>query len=575
MRLISLTANMPSFRSVNFNPEGLSLIVAKRRKPQDADSSKTYNGVGKSLLLDLVHFCLGASKNDVYERKLPGWEFTLRFEVKGVAYVAQRRTSDQDTIVLDGEEIKVAKFCAQLEKEVFPFAEGVAYLTFRSLLTRFMRPAKESYTSFDTTYVKEKPYQRLINNAYLLGLETSLITEKHRLREEQERIRKLRDNLDKDSVFQMFFTSGKNVDIDLKDLEDKSKQLEADLQAFRVAENYHEIHSEADALSKSIRELENRQFMLSSAIENIEKSMRLQPDIAPDLVAALYREAQVALPEAVLKTLDEVRQFHEQLLTNRIKRLSAEKTALEGELSSIDQELGAKGRDLDDKMKFLGSHGALEEFVAITNKLSDLRSKAQKIRAYKGLLEEYSNELQRLQVALANENLKTHTYLKDSETLLNSNLERFRSFSRRFYHDKPGGLIVKANDGENQLRFEIDAAIEDDSSDGINEVKIFCFDQTILTGRHNHFIRLLFHDSRLFGDIDPRQRATLFKVASETARELRDQYIATINQDQIEGMRSRFSPEEFDAIFNSKTIVLELTDQLPEEKLLGIQVDLR
>jgi len=158
--------------------------------------------------------------------------------------------------------------------------------------------------------------------------------------------------------------------------------------------------------------------------------------------------------------------------------------------------------------------------------------------------------------------------------LVDGNFDQFRSFSRRFYADKPGGLLVKNNSGENKIRFNVEARIEDDASDGINEVKIFCYDMTLLTRHHNHNIEFLFHDSRLSSNMDPRQRATLFKIAYDYTHDGNAQYIASLNEDQIESMRELFEEDEFKTII-SDNIVLELTDDSPKEKLLGIQADMR
>jgi uncharacterized protein YydD (DUF2326 family) len=85
-------------------------------------------------------------------------------------------------------------------------------------------------------------------------------------------------------------------------------------------------------------------------------------------------------------------------------------------------------------------------------------------------------------------------------------------------------------------------------------------------------LSLLVHDSRLFSDIDPRQRAILFRIAAEATEKIGCQYIATVNEDQLEGVRDQFSVEEFEVLL-SKRVRLELIDDSPESKLLGIQVD--
>ena len=63
MKLIELSANKESFKTVPFNKSGLSFIVAKQKNPETSDNGKTYNGVGKSLIILIIHFCLGAKKN--------------------------------------------------------------------------------------------------------------------------------------------------------------------------------------------------------------------------------------------------------------------------------------------------------------------------------------------------------------------------------------------------------------------------------------------------------------------------------------------------------------------------------
>ena len=64
MRLIKLSANKDSFKTIKFNPTGLTIIVGAKSK-----GGETYNGVGKSLVIELLHFCLGSSKNPEFELK--------------------------------------------------------------------------------------------------------------------------------------------------------------------------------------------------------------------------------------------------------------------------------------------------------------------------------------------------------------------------------------------------------------------------------------------------------------------------------------------------------------------------
>jgi uncharacterized protein YydD (DUF2326 family) len=574
MRLISLTSNKSSFRPIHFNESGLTLIRGKQKHPETSDSGKTYNGVGKSLAITLIHFCLGSNKNEAFALSIPDWEFSLSFSVGTKVFVSSRNTSKQETIILNGEEFSLGKFKDELQALLFDIPSAVSGLSFRLLINRFIRPKKASYVTFDCVRKNESDYQSLQCCGFLLGLDSMLIQAKQKLKKERDRIEELRRNLSKDTIFVEFFTGNKNVDIELIDLNEEIAQIGRELAAFQVAENYSDLEKEADKTRLQLQAKRNREVLLQNAIENINISIKSRPDVAPERLFQIYEEAKAKLPEAIVKSVNEVSEFHKQLLANRIKRLTAEKNRLGTELDGIRAEIVLLNKSLDIQLQFLNAHGALEEFLKLSNYLSSLKAKAQKIRDYKELLEKYSSEAQSIALAMSNETIKASSYLKEVAPVLENNFEKFRSLSKRFYPTKPGGLVVENNEGENQIRFNISAHIQDDASDGINEVKIFCFDMTLLLGRHGHTADFLIHDSRLYSDIDFRQRATLFKLADEICLREKLQYIATVNEDQINAMKSEFKDEEFKRIILNN-IKLDLTDDANSEKLLGIQVDMR
>jgi uncharacterized protein YydD (DUF2326 family) len=109
--------------------------------------------------------------------------------------------------------------------------------------------------------------------------------------------------------------------------------------------------------------------------------------------------------------------------------------------------------------------------------------------------------------------------------------------AKTFYPQSIAGLTINTNEGENQLVFDIEPKIESDGSDGISNVKLFCFDISILFEGENHNMEFIFHDSRLFDGIDERQKTTMFKIIEDNT-------------------------------------ILTLTDDSDTEKLLGIKVDI-
>ncbi|VVB78537.1 Uncharacterised protein [uncultured archaeon] len=571
MQLKKLYSNKSSFREIKFEP-GMNIILARKENEADKNEKKTYNGVGKSLIVALIHFCLGSSNNKEFELKIPNWEFCLDFEINGENYTSKRNTSKQDSILLNDEELSLTKFREILGKKIFSLHSNLNFLNFRPLICRFIRPRKRSYYSFDIFEEQENPMTRLINNAYLLGLDINYILKKYGLKKELDHVNQLKRNIKKDDIFAGFFSQNKDVDLSIFDLKDKIKKLELDLKNFKVAENYQEIRNEADKLSSQLKVMDNQVIVLNNSIDNINKSLKINPDIPKEKIINLYNETKRIFPEETLRKLNEIEKFHESLLTNRKMRLLREKKILIENIKQKDEARKRSGGQLSNLLNYLETHGALEELNLLNSKLNELKNSLDKLTTYKEFIEQYKKKEREIKIKLEQENLETTEYIKEVKAIIEKDVEIFRSFSKRFYEDKPGGIEIINDEGENQNRFIINASIQDDASDGINEVKIFCFDLTLLQAKNNHNVNFLFHDSRLFSDIEPRQRSTIFKIANELSNS-GIQYIASVNQDQIEPLKQYYSDEEFKKIFTDN-IRLELTDESPEKKLLGVQVNM-
>lgn len=281
---------------------------------------------------------------------------------------------------------------------------------------------------------------------------------------------------------------------------------------------------------------------------------------------------QTFKPES-LKRLEDLSDFHKRLLENRIARLSREKLYLLVQLKELEVTLKAKQAALDGHIKMLGQARALDQYTAVVNQIAELGGQAQKLRDYQNIEREYSDKEAGLKGKMSEEVIKTNTYLEETRDLRDKHTGVFTDYVAKFYPNKVAGISLHNNDGDNRIRFNLSVHVENDSSDGINEVRVFCYDLTLLSLRQGHKVGFLFHDSRLFANMDVRQRATLFKLASNVTTKLGCQYIATLNPDFISGMEAEFSDEEFKHVITDNT-VLVLTDESPAGKLLGIQVDM-
>jgi uncharacterized protein YydD (DUF2326 family) len=568
MRLIRLSANKDSFKTIEFNPTGLTIIVGAKSK-----GGETYNGVGKSLVIELLHFCLGASNNPEFELKIPQWEFTLVFELIDGMHTVVRNTSDQGTLYLDNQKKRLADFNTWIEERLFSIPPDVTKLTYRTLLPKFMRRGQKQYN--DPRYTGDYSYfDMLIRNAFLLGIDVNLVATKLLVRDEIKKLQGLRKNFKDDPLLRDFYMGGKDADIQLSFLERRIQELEKDKDAFVVAENYYEMQKHADQLATEINSDKNSVFLLRNALVNIDRSIKEQPDLPLERLQQLYGELTSAFKQESLKRLEDVSDFHKRLLENRITRLSRDKLSLTDQLKAATDGMRKKQAELDRQLKTLGQARALDQYTAIVNEIANLTMQAQKLRDYKTIDLEYSNREANLEGQLSDEVIKTNTYLEDTREIREKNFNIFKDFVARFYPSSPSGITLHNNERKgNQIRFDFDVRVENDSSDGINEVRIFCYDMTLLCLKQGHKVNFIFHDSRLYANMDVRQRAMLFRIANEVAQQRGFQYIASLNPDFISGMESEFDEGEFEQIITNN-VVLELRDDSPMGKLLGIQVDM-
>ena len=575
MRLIELSANQETFNTISFNRRGLSLILATQKVD---DAQKTYNSTGKSLSIALTHFCLGSNSIKQFEKHLPGWEFSLTFEINGVEYISRRATENQNQIFLNDTKYRLTDFNAFLFELLFEPVNDLESISFRSLISRFIRPGRGSYKDATSFIDKETAYAELVNNTYLLGLDPKLVFDKYKLKRGLDEAKNFILQFEKESDFQKLVSDsgGKNLDITIRNLKDTSERLKQALASFVVTDDYHVIRQEADDFARLIADRQNEITRLQNAVSNIENTLALRKDVPVEKVIRLYEEARVELPEMLKKSAQEVERFHKALLTDRINRLTKEKQQFEKQIEGLTTEISALGEQQSRRLQLLKGKGALDQYLALSQKLSETEERLQRYELFREITTQQKNKINEIQIGLKAGNIAANNYLTETAMpLLEKNISLFQSIVRQCYDDKSAGIEVENNEGNNQIRFNINPYIDSDGGGGINKVKIFCFDWTLLLAQHCHKVKFIWHDSLIFEGVDPRQRATLLKFAYEESEKQGFQYIIALNEDELEAAHEdleALEPGLYDKILQRR--VLELTDESDDNKLLGVYVEM-
>jgi uncharacterized protein YydD (DUF2326 family) len=210
----------------------------------------------------------------------------------------------------------------------------------------------------------------------------------------------------------------------------------------------------------------------------------------------------------------------------------------------------------------LDTHGALAEYTELqrvqTEEVAKLSAVNQRIASLTRIEEiKGQTRIEREQLQIL-----ARSFYEERRAERARALSLYNQFSQALYN-RPGKLIIDIVEGG--YRFNVE--IERQDSQGVEQMKVFCYDLTLATLWADKRIgpQFLIHDSTIFADVDERQKAHALELAAKTAQEHGFQYICCLNSDAI--------PEkDFSEGFSLRPYVrIELSDEGERGGLLGIR----
>lgn len=572
MFLKKLTANYNSFNEIEFCPEGINIILGKNTSKK---TGKSVNGVGKTLSLRLIDFCLGASINKKNSlSKLIGWEFTLVFQIGNKEYSATRSIDNNKKIYLNNELMDIKEFNRLMEQELFNCYTNTSLLSYRSLISRFIRLPKDAYITWNICKEKEQQDTALINNALLLGIDTNLILTKIKLKNKINELKSNKKMISNNDDIKSII-KGTDIGVNITSLNSEINKLKKVIENFEVTTEYNNLKTELEENKYKKNSVMNNIAIIENYIKNIDENLKIKVDVTSEQVLELYKNAKIIFKDDIVKELNEVSEFHQKLLENRQRRLKIDREKFWSELNDLKEELVLIDNKIKVGISYLKDKGTLSEYDTLRQKLSDMELRLYKFKEYENILSEIDMKVNTLKKDMAEEDIKSVEYLSHLEEK-NEISDVFKEFVDFIYNNESrvSGIKINSNNRENKIRFDIEPEIESEQSGGINNVKIFCMDMLYLVLQKNNNIKFIYHDSLLFSETDPRQVYNMIKLAKKICDEKKVQYIFNINYDMYENIKNvaeQNEDEEFNGYIDSR-VIKELCDDSPEHKLLGINI---
>lgn len=588
----TVSANNAGFRTVHFD-EGLNVVLACRHK--DSKNTDTCNGLGKTTLMYIIDFCLGAEPD--HEDALPtknllGWEFKLEATIADNRVVVRRAVSTPEYVYV--RRVDDGQFTWPNFTSTFDFGGERAYKveewreTLGSLLfglefklrgpkdPAIYRPEQRELLNFFVRkqYVSETlpalglSIRRELSVTYLLGLNWEFLRKLDDLKAKK----KDADALKRSAELKMAEMNRKKgaLETECVMLQGQLTLMKEKLDAFKINEQYAEDERLANEYTAKFVELSNKVHVLRAKIRAATKAIqKSSADLAK--IRGIYEEAKFNFPEQVIKTLEQAQKFYEDVSNNRGEFLAQDIKRMEKSVRDLEAQKEEFKKLRDEKMAVLASTGALEQYSKMYEEYVTAK---ERLSVKQGCIndlaksEQQKEEVKVEQKAAAVDARKTYAELEG----IWSTAEKCFADMAKLLYDAKGSLNIKLLDEGRRYGFEFKPSIPYDRASGIKNIRIFAFDMTMFEQQRilNRGIDFLVHDSVIFDGADPRQVANALAKADELARKNHRQYICMLNASTIDNPDFK---GESDITRESECVKLVLTDESPEKSLLGFRFE--
>lgn len=386
MYLKKLTIKTPTevIREMNFKA-GLNLIIDDT---DDVSSKTTGNNVGKTTVLKLIDFCLGAdpkiiytdteNKKDIYQEvKDYLIEKQVIIELELIENIADQNSktvniernflSHKKAIrKINGKDILDKDFHAELEKQIFPNID-VKKPTFREIISHNIRYKDDSINKTLKTldkFTKNVEYETLY--LFLLGLERDDADKKQALTTKIAQEVKFKERLEKSKSKTIYELSLKMIEDEIDELNKKkdtfnlNDSLEIDL------EDLNNVKYNINKVSSQISKMEIRKSLIKEAKAELENNIST---IDINQLRILYKEVTLNI-DTIQKTFEDLLNYHNKMIVEKIKFISHDLPELENKLQYAKTELNellSEEKRLSEKISKGDTFEELEKVIEQLN----------------------------------------------------------------------------------------------------------------------------------------------------------------------------------------------------------------
>jgi uncharacterized protein YydD (DUF2326 family) len=192
---------------------------------------------------------------------LKGWTFFVEIDLRGKRYTISRNTSDPKRVFLEGDfsdwlvKPKLHKETGAMVMSNSDWCDILGWLafdlpryednrryhaSFRTMITYFVRRGRSAFSDPFVHEPKQKEWDKQINNAYLLGLNTDHVSQAQEIRDRENTFKELKKASQAGTFPELMGTLGQ-LETDKVRLEQKVERTSDQLRTFRVHPQYRNL----------------------------------------------------------------------------------------------------------------------------------------------------------------------------------------------------------------------------------------------------------------------------------------------------------------------------------------------
>ena len=590
--IVSIASSLDSFKQVHFR-QGLNVLLSDTHP--GATEKQTRNSAGKTSLIEIVHFLLGADcKTDSLFKcpELVEHSFVGHFSFGGHSISVERSGCSPARIYLlkgfDGRRnlpIKTEKESKRqylsnehwkvflghllfgLPEDLAASVFGGSYTpTFRSMISYFARrQLSGGFISPERQAERQQRWDWQENLSYLFELDWRIPYEFQKIRLREKALEELRKAA-KGGAFGEIIGTVAELRPAVAVAEKEAEERKFQLREFRVHESYDELSAKAASAKSKMQALARENVTLRETLNHLEKA--LEQEIAPNSreLEKVYEAANVELPDVTLKRLNEVRAFYESVVENRRLHLNQEIASLRDKLQKNLAVSEQSDEERINILKILESHGALEDFIALQQELGELEAIAAALRERFKAADILEGEKTQLEIDRSNLHRRLQQDFQERRSLLEDVILAVSDLIAGLYDDRSGRFEIAATDRGPEFKI----SIEGDRGGGISNMEIFCLDMALmkLGAKNGLSPGFLIHDSHLFDGVDERQISRALELGLKESEKPNQQYIVTMNSDIFDRLPLSSAVERSDVVLATR-----LSDKTDTGGLFGFRFE--